>query len=157
MNILTGSGISTTYRSGQLDEDVMLFCSAVSKLQEKFPFIKVEVICVAVSANYSLSSSRNESIQSKAIHDDTSILRSVQLTLKKKLGSSVDFTVLRNSSMYFEEELRRLVAVYAPITYMKLEFPPVNGINHFFRVNIKHLHIAYFCLSFHLSNSQHSN
>lgn len=124
---LIGSGISTTYSSGQLDEDVTLFCTAVSKLQEKFPLMKVEIICVAVNELSSLPFSRKDIVNSINIHNDTSTLQSVQLTLKKKLGSSVDFTVLRNSSMYFEEELRRLIAAYAPMTYMKLEFPPVNG------------------------------
>ena len=124
-----GSGISSAYSSGQLDKDIILFCKAILSLQENFPNFKVEIVCVAVNELQSLSSSNTTFNNNDNLNtvNDVNTLQSVQLILKKNLGSTVDFTVLRNSSMHFEEELRRLIAAHAPTAFMKLEFPPVNG------------------------------
>ena len=117
--LLIGSDFCDANTSSQFEENVMSFCRAVISLRNKFPNILIEIISVAVSQ---LPSSAQ--LLTNAYSNTT---QSLQVMLKKNLSDTVSFSVMRNSSMHFEEELRRLVAAYAPLVSTKLEFPPVSG------------------------------
>lgn len=116
--LLTGDDAGDTIISKQLEENVQVFCKSILQLQQKFQNVRIEIVCVTVNELPSLHSADSR---------NSRVIRSLQVILKKSLNSSVFFTVLRNSVMYFEEELRRLVAAHAPLVHTKLEFPPVNG------------------------------
>jgi hypothetical protein len=117
--LLTGDDNGDTGISKQLEGNIQLFCKAIIQLQKKFQNVRIEIVCVIVN--------ELPSVQLSADSRNSRVIRSLQVILKKSLNSSVFFTVLRNSAMYFEEELRRLVAAHAPTVRTKLEFPPVNG------------------------------
>jgi hypothetical protein len=115
---LIGNSIGNRHTSEIFEKSVLSFCTAVSSLQTNFPDLSIEIVCVNVTE-----------LPSSLIVDDinANASLSLQVLLKKALGASVEFTILRNSSMYFEEELRRLVSAYIPTVSTKLEFPPVDG------------------------------
>lgn len=115
---LFGNSIGNRHAVDIFEKNVLSFCKAVNILQTSFPDLSIEIVCVNVTELPS-------SLIVENINASASL--SLQVLLKKALGVSVDFTVLRNSSMYFEEELRRLVSAYIPTVFTKLEFPPVNG------------------------------
>ena len=120
----TGVDTNTAQSNDRLNENIILFCTAVLNLQKTYPNISIEIICVSVNGTSSTSLLSNSDL---TLTGNNNFLQSIQILLKKNLGSTVEFTVLKNSAMYFEEELRRLIAAYAPSVFMKLEFPPVNG------------------------------
>lgn len=119
--LLIGCDFCDANTINQFEENVVSFCRAVNSLREKFPNIIIEIISVAVSQLPS-------SVQ-LLTNANSNVILSLQVILKKNLSDSVSFSVMRNSSMHFEEELRRLVAAYAPMVSTKLEFPPVAGKN----------------------------
>ena len=112
------NGDSNTQK--QFKSNAELFCTEVLSIRSKFPNINVEIVCASVNEIPSTSQNILEGRNSD-------IIRSLQVILEKNLTGFVSFTVLGNSSMNFEEELRRLVAANAPVVCTTLEFPPVNG------------------------------
>jgi hypothetical protein len=115
---LMGNSIGNRHTNEIFEKSVLAFCNAVTVLLTSSPDLLIEIVCVNVSELPS-------SLSFDDINANASL--SLQVLLKRALGESVEFTVLRNSSMYFEEELRRLISAYIPTVSTKLEFPPVNG------------------------------
>lgn len=118
--LLAGVDNGDTNTRKQLLVNAELFCEEAIALRAKFPNLSVEIVCATVNELPPTSQNILEGRNSESI-------RSLQVILEKNLGGHVSFTLLGNSSMNFEEELRRLVAAHAPVVSTKLELPPVNG------------------------------
>jgi hypothetical protein len=120
--LLAGVDNGDTNTRKQFLVNAELFCAEIIAIRAKFPNISVEIVCASVNE---LPPTSQNILQGR----NSEIIRSLQVILEKNLSGCVSFTVLGNSSMNFEEELRRLVAAHAPVVNTKLEFPPVNGIS----------------------------
>lgn len=118
--LLAGIDNGDTNTQKQFQVNAELFCAGIIAIRAKFPNMSVEIVCVSVNELPPTSKNVLEGRNSE-------IIRSLQVVLEKSLSGYVSFTVLGNSSINFEEELRRLVAAHAPVVTTKLEFPPVNG------------------------------
>jgi hypothetical protein len=118
--LLAGVDNGDTNTRKQFLVNAEFFCAEIIAIRAKFPNVRVEIVCASVNELPSTSQNILEGRNSE-------IIRYLQVILEKNLSGYVCFTMLGNSSINFEEELRRLVAAHAPVVNTKLEFPPVNG------------------------------